>query len=396
MKNFIQNAALLFGFRIRKNFKIQKLFLKNVFKSNFKKHVLLAYITDPFTIGLNYTHSNLMECFTAAEIFNALGYTVDVVDFNLNKQINYSKYDIIYGMGHVLENSFKYTKNKNIIRIFYATGCNTIYSNIATTLRVREFGMERGKLLLNSSRLTQFSQHAQTLLSEAVIVLGNDDNFQTYLMYDSDKKRYHKINAFYYDVYDINISIKDFSKAKKHFLWFGSSGLVHKGLDILLELFSKNDHIILHICGANKREKEFFEYYDDILSKSNNIINHGFVNIESSEFKSIMDTCAFVIFPSVSEGGSPAILNTIANGGLIPIITKLTGLDLNNYGWVIDRAEINLVQHAINESLKLDENELKDKSKKIKTHVRSLYTLKNYKENLELIIKKILVNTNRL
>jgi hypothetical protein len=47
-----------------------------------------------------------LECYTAAEIFNELDYVVDVINFESNKKIDYKKYDVIYGMGKALENSF--------------------------------------------------------------------------------------------------------------------------------------------------------------------------------------------------------------------------------------------------------------------------------------------------
>jgi hypothetical protein len=391
MKEIIQKIALLFNLRIRKNLIIQRLYLKNVFKSDYNKRVLLAYITDPFTTQMNMSHSNLLECYSAAEIFNKLGYSVDVADYKIGKKINFENYEIIYGMGKILENSFNFGKNYNPLRIFYATGCNPIYTNVATVLRVGEFYKKHGKFLLDSSRLNPDSQHAQILLSDAVIVLGNDVVFETYIRYDEERKnRYYKINLFFHDVHDININKKNFLKAKHHFLWFGSNALLHKGLDILIDIFSKRDDIFLHICGANNNEKGFFNHYISLLDKSKNIINHGFVKIESEEFRSIMNNCAFVVFPSVCEGGSPAVLNAIANGGLIPIITKMTGLDLRNYGWVLEQPELELFERTIDQVSKLDTNELIERAEKVRLHVRSLYTLKNYKKNLEQIIIDII------
>ena len=192
---------------------------------------------------------------------------------------------------------------------------------------MRDFLTCTGRICCLRRNFLEQSPYLQTFLSDGVVVLGNDFVLDTYKNYDKQgAERFKNLNAFFYDVYDIDLSKKDFSKAKEHFLWFGSSGLLHKGLDLLIDIFSKRRDIYLHICGASKKEKDFFDYYGPALSKSKNIINHGFVDIKSEEFKNIMDQCAFIIFPSVSEGGAPAVLNTIANGGLIPILTKSTGL----------------------------------------------------------------------
>jgi hypothetical protein len=167
-------------------------------------------------------------------------------------------------------------------------------------------------------------------------------------------------------------------------------GLLHKGLDLLLDIFATRPDIYLHICGASENEKDFFSYYRSLLLKSPNIINHGFVNIKSEEFKDIMNRCAFVISPSVSEGGSPAILNTIASGGLIPIITESSGLDIADFGVIIEKPELAAVNIAINKALFLDNNELRKMSVSAQDNIRTDYTYDKYKFNLRNLIKNII------
>ena len=48
-----------------------------------------------------------------------------------------------------------------------------------------------------------------------------------------------------------------------------------------------------------------------------------------------MSECAFVVHPSISEGGSPSVLNVVANGGLIPVCSKACGVDLPEDGSVV-------------------------------------------------------------
>lgn len=390
IKNQIKKIFQFFGFKISKGFNLIPLFKRNIFNSQYSKRVLISYMIEPFVKKNDFSHSNLLECYTAAEIFNELGFCVDVIDLSSNKKIDYSKYDVIYGMGSPLERSFYFDKKK-IKRIFYATGCNPIFSNINTLNRIRNFYNYNKKFLLSSTRYISTSFNLQLLLSDYVIVLGNDFVLDTYNKFDENgKDRYINLNAFYYDVYDIDISKKDFSESKKHFLWFGSSGLIHKGLDSLIDLFSERDDIFLHICGAPQTEKEFFDHYNQKLIKSSNIINHGFVDIKSDKFKKIMDKCAFTIFPSVSEGGAVSILNTVANGGLIPIITKSTGLNVEDFGIFIEKPDLNLVKDSIEKALSLDLNNLRRMSILAKKDIRDNYTYNKYRQNLKNLIKKII------
>src|ERR1017187_3520031 len=99
MKELLQNFFYSFNLRITKSLEIYKLYKRDVFKSNYKDKVLLSYITEPFTLGINYSHTGLRECYAAAEIFHKLGYSVDVYEHSLNKKIDYNQYEIIYGMG---------------------------------------------------------------------------------------------------------------------------------------------------------------------------------------------------------------------------------------------------------------------------------------------------------
>lgn len=390
IKNKLKKIISIFDIKITKDYKIIPLFKKNVFNTNYKKNVLLSYIIDPFFFKNNFSHTNFDECYTVAKIFDELGFCVDVIDLTCSKKIDYSKYDIIYGMGAPLEKSF-YCDNKLIKRIFYATGCNPLYSNTETLSKMRDFYLKNKIYLLSSARYIETSFNLQLFLSDIVIVLGNDFVLNTYKMFDQRGiSRYSNLNAFFYDVYDIDLSKKDFSNSKKHFLWFGSSGLIHKGLDLLIDVFCEREDIFLHICGASDNEKEFFNHYNDILLKSKNIINHGFINIKSEKFKKIMDQCAFTILPSVSEGGSPSVLNAIANGGLIPIITRSSGLDIDNFGILIDKPERISVNNAINEALLLNDSQLFNMSMSAKNNIRKNYTYFKYKKDLAGLIKKLL------
>ena len=390
IKNTIKSILSFFGIKITREFKIIPLFKKNVFHKKYKKRVLISYLTEPFIKSNNFSHTNLLECYTAGKIFDELCFCVDVIDHSSNKKIDYSKYDVIYGMGNALEKSF-YMNHDKLIRIFYSPGCNPVYSNTETLLKVREFYNAHGERMLSSSRFMEQNYELQILLSDGVIVLGNDFVLDTYKKFDKHRlERYEKMNAFFYDINNIDLSKKNIEETRKNFLWFGSSGLLHKGLDLLIEIFSKNQDITLHICGAPKIEKCFLDYYNQTLIESKNIINHGFIDIRSENFKEIMGQCAFTIFPSVSEGGAPATLNTIANGGLIPIITRSAGLDIDNFGIIIEKPELKYVNEAIEKALLLDNAQILNMSILAKTNIRDNYTYNIYKKNLNNLIKKIL------
>src|SRR5947209_8560440 len=96
------------------------IYISNIFEKSNDKNVLISYITSPFKNGLKYSHTSSNECMIICKVFSELGYNVDIVDFDaLDFKIDYSKYGVIFGFGHPLENSYYHIDLKNTKTIYY-------------------------------------------------------------------------------------------------------------------------------------------------------------------------------------------------------------------------------------------------------------------------------------
>ena len=95
---------------------------------------------------------------------------------------------------------------------------------------------------------------------------------------------------------------KNHLDCRKHFLWLGSTGAVHKGLDLLLDVFSMQDDMVLHIGGLEKQDRKTLG-----ISKRKNIIEEGLIFIKSETFLKLVDKCSYIILPSCSEACSTSI-----------------------------------------------------------------------------------------
>ena len=373
---------------------LKELLIENVFSQSYEKRALISYIISPFIFGGDFKkHTNHMECLTAARIFDSLGYIVDVVNCDADVQIDYSGYDVVYGMADNLERSFEY--EEGMIRIFYATGCNPIYSNVETLKRSREFIKHGRGFAFSSTRFIEGNQEKQIFLSDQVIVLGNEFVESTYTRFDDNNSswRYSRLNAFFYNNENINVQDKNYSDARSHFVWFGSSGCLHKGLDLAIQLALDHPEYTLHICGArHKEELEFWDYYQSFVNEADNIVEHGFLNVASKEFSDLMMKCGFAIFPSVSEGGCPALLTVMGNGGLIPLTSVRTGLDLPEFIPVLRQEQNSLQEYEklIEYWSTFSDNHLREISIALKEYVCKNYTYESYKYCLEQIIRKVL------
>ena len=366
--------------------------VKNVFRSDYSNHVLIAYLTEPFKNpkAISLRHTNLTESYTAAKVFHELGFQVDCVNANSDEKINFNQYDVFYGiMGTVYPSTF--TVQKNIVRFYYAPGVHPCFAHRQAAYKMRNVHQKTNTWTTSSYRYAGHVNWGYAVyLSDHVIVLGNEFTLNTYLEQDNQKDRYAALPAFFFNTQKSDLEHKNYVEAKKHFLWFGSMGLTHKGLDICLDIFLERDDIVLHVCGAPRKEKEFWDYYDPLIKGRENIIVHGFVDIASLEFSVILSQCGFVLCPSVSEGGAPALLNVTGNGGLVPIYTQASGVDFDGFGMEMEQPDIELFRRAINTAAEMSEAELKQRSMNCYNVVRERYTLDEYEKNLKKIITEVL------
>src|SRR3989304_3161156 len=225
---------------------------------------------------------------------------------------------------------------------------------------------------------------------DAMILLGNEEVSETYKRFFN--KDIFLIPPSYYNLYDYKeiIEVKNFTKAKRNFLWFGSSGLIHKGLDLILEVFKNLPNLQLHVCGPIDDEPGFKTAYHNELYDTSNIHTHGFVKIDSPLFERLLKECAFVVYPSCSEGGGVSILNAIGNGGLIPILSKEASIDIDDFGISIENISSEAVQNAIEKALMLPVEEIKTRSSKAGEKINTINSIDNYRNLLKTSLNRIL------
>lgn len=362
----------------------------NYFKTKFSKRVLISYITSPFYTGKSLVHTNIGEAMVIARIFRSLGYNVDIFDYCHPGPKDYSKYDLIFGFGNPLVNSF-YNRKNNSFKIYYGTGMNICHQNHATLRRIKDVYKKRSVWMPESGRIVEKAWSVQTTLVDGMIVLGNDICAKSYKKYYDGP--IYQIPASFIKVCngaDI-VKHKNFSVAKKNILWFGSSGLIHKGLDLVLEFFAEHPKYKLYVCGPISKEKKFCKVYGKELFDTPNIKTYDFINIASKKFSNLMKTCAFVISPTCSEGGSPAVLNCVGNGGLIPIVSEFATID-RKYAITIDELSARGVSRALKKASSISEDKLQELAEKNYQFISSSHDIKNYEKEMIKVIKNLLVN----
>ena len=360
--------------------------LTNVFNKDFKRAVLISYITVPFRKP-TLSHSNSYEVLAAARVFDDLGYIVDVISYNtLPKELE--KYDVIYGFGDVFRAYFESGLN-NKTTIYYATGFHVCHQNTSSLNRIRDVYNKKGVWIGKSARFVEKTWSHQTTLVDGIIALGNELCAESYKKYYDGK--IFSLPAPFFCTLDGNkiLSIRN-NHSKQSYFWFGSSGLVHKGLDICLDFFRSRPDLTLHICGNIEHENQFEDVYRHELYELPNIHVHGFVKIDSAKFEHILKQCSFVIFPSCSEGGGVSVLTAIGNGALIPIITKESSIS-TGYEILIEEISIQGIARAVEYSESLELEQLLNLQYANLQYVLKEHNQTIYYERLKKIIEEIIV-----
>jgi hypothetical protein len=363
--------------------------IKNFYNANHSRNVLISYIVRPFKKRIDLTHTNSAEALMIAKIFDELSYNIDVIFYNSSRFIDYNKYDVVFGFGDPLINSF-YRRKRKILSIYYGTGMHVCHQNQASLKRVKDVYERKGKWLPESGRIVDKTWSIQTTLVDAIITLGNSTTVDSYRKYYDGP--IFNVPASFYKITDFReiLRQKNFADSKHHFLWFGSSGLVHKGLDLLLEIFKNKPNLHLHICGPIDYEPGFKTCFYNELYNTENIHTHGFVDLRSEVFNNLMKTCAFVIFPSCSEGQSTSVLNVAGNGALLPIVTKESGIDINEYGIEIMGCNLKDVELAVAEAVRLTDDDIRKRSFSCGEYVFQHHSIemfsKTIKDTLNLIL----------
>jgi len=349
-----------------------------------KGNVLLSYILAPFLLkpgqAISTTHNNHLESVLIARTFQDLGYAVDVIDFRNDEFVPEKDYVFFVSARTHLESISK-KLNKNCITIAHLETAHFLFNNAAAYARALDMQQRRG-VTSTSIRIVEHNRAIE--YCDYAAVLGGEFCMATY--------RYAGKPMFRLPVptmctYPLNPD-KDFEACRNRFLWFGSFGFVHKGLDLTLEAFAQTPHLELTICGRFDREKDFTRIYHTELYETSNIHPEGWVDVAGSQFLDLADQCIAVVFPSCSESESCSVL-TCMQAGLIPVVTREAGIDVQDFGILLKDASVGAIQGAVERLAKLPASHLKEMSRKAWEYTRDHHSAEKYTRDYRAMIANI-------
>ena len=300
-----------------------------------KGRVLLSYILDPLLAaqsgqeGTSHDHTHFWETLTIARTWQQLGFEVHGISWTNHQFTPKERYDLVIDVRLNLERLAPLlaplqAQGATPPRLLLHTDtAHWTTHNPAQEARHVRLTNRRGTVL-ERHRLLPENRAAE--VADHISYLGNDAfTGASYNFAETPMTRIPVSVPFTYPWPET----KDFEAARHRFLWFGSGGLVHKGLDLVLEAFAEMPELHLTVCGPVRKERDFESLYQRELYGLPNIETLGWIDTSSPEFLRVANSCGALIYPSCSEGGGSSAI-TCMHAGLVPILTRETSVDIEH------------------------------------------------------------------
>jgi len=181
---------------------------------------------------------------------------------------------------------------------------------------------------------------------------------------------------------------KDFAAARTRFLWFGSHGLVHKGLDLVLEAFAQMPELSLTVVGPVQAEPDFIEAYQRELALPN-VHVLGWLDTRSPQFGELLATHVGIVYPSCSEGGGGSVI-TCLHGGLIPVVTREASVDVEDFGTELPEASVGAIVASVQDLAVRPVAELATRSRVAWEFARRRHTRESFEAAYRRFVSKVL------
>lgn len=327
----------------------------------------------------NLNHVNILHEFQMLNVFIEQNYIIDLYSCSqyTPQILKKDSYDIIIGFGH--NYSDLCVLNPLALKILFVTENAPWIVKQKFSERLEYYKQRHNNIPYTISRTQFYNQHMFEISDIGIIMNG----YHNYMgMKDYFNKSYQiNVNALFNPQIN-NIPQKSFHNIKKNFVWFGSNGLIHKGLDILIESFAQLPDYTLNIYGAPTKEIKQFTIPKNVKIHSN-------INVYSEQFiNDVIKENTYVISLSCSEGMMSGVATCMVHG-LIPITSIETGFDNFPHNIPLKSYKISDVVETLKSITKIDEITLQQLSHKTYMYSKREYSLEYFTHRFKTIMNDI-------
>ena len=341
------------------------------------KRGLLSYLTAPLQYPKHKRNRSMFSNFGIAQCIpralNELGYEVDIVHCYNTTFIPQQKYDLFIGHGGTNFEVIARRLPPEITKIYFSTGIYWKTWNEQEERRFQALWQRRGCKLPPDRFITASEEYANTT-ADGIICLGNEFALETYRKFPLVINLNNAVFPVEYD-----ITLKDYEYGRHGFLFFNGPGNVHKGLDLLLEAFSRlKQH--LYVCQAI--EPKFAKVYKKELNGCPNIHVIGYIPMRSSKFYEAVNKCNFVISPTCAEGQPGSIIECMAHG-LIPILSREANIDIEDFGILLKDNTIEEIIDVVEDVSQKSAEWCKERARLVVKEINENYTEDKFLQNMK-------------
>lgn len=356
------------------------------YRSEKQKRVLLCYLPQCFEpLSKHVGHSNVLHTLSIVHIFIKLDFCIDVCysnDVNAFRQLRDVSYSYIFGFGKMFDKISQYNRKAKAVLIVTENDPNIVSVKYKERL---DYYKERHPNWKTSTFISRDSFYNKDTFSkyESAIVMSNSFNIARFIkpfknIYQID------VNGLYNNAFRISIKIEAINDSKNSFLWFGSSGLLHKGLDILIDAFQMLPDLTLDIYGVNTNEMRA------IKTIPNNVSVKGKISVYSEEFIKVANSHRYVVSASCSEGMNTGIITCMLHG-IIPIVTPETGIEAHNSIIELESFRVEYLVNRLREISNMDDDEVIVQIKNVYDYAQSIFTMDHFSNRFEKIVKDVMI-----
>ena len=348
--------------------------------------VAFAYLTDPWIYPQSLTrhyHTNRWEAWLFAETFREAGYRVEVTNFDNAAYRPAADCAFAFDLERNLDR-WAPSLPTGCVKIHHASTTHWLHWNRAELRRIAGIQERRG---VNIEPRRHIPPNHCVEVADHMLYVGNAFTAGTYAY---AKRPMHRIPISTVVTSDWPAQ-KNWDRARKNYIWFGSVGLAHKGLDLALEAFARMPDLNLIVAGGIELDPDFKAAYYRELFETPNIKCAGFVDVTAPVFLELIADCAGVVYPSCAEGGAGSVICCM-HAGLVPIVTHEASIDVGNFGIENRSDSIDDIVADVRRFSELPAAELEARGRASWEHVRRVHS----RENFRTVWRKLARETFRL
>jgi glycosyltransferase involved in cell wall biosynthesis len=340
---------------------------------------LESFLSPPDDAGLR-SHTAFWRSAQIARTFLDLGYRVDVISPRNTGFVPRKPYSIVLDTRRILEQIVP-ALDEACVKIVWLDLAQTLFHNAAEARRLLALQVRRG-ITLPPARFTAPSRAIE--IADVGMTSGNDFTIGTFRY--AGKPIYRLPIICQPSPWPDD---KDHAACRRRFLWFGSQGFLHKGLDLVLEAFAGLPDHHLTVAGPLHEEQDFVRAFHRELFETPNIETVGWVDMESERFRSIARRCVAVLHPSCSEAGSTSTMHCM-HSGMVPVVSHEAAVDVDDFGVIVKGERVEDVRDAVLRISAMPPAELEQRSREAWTSARSYHTVQSFVVEYRKAIESIL------